>query len=402
MPPIVGRMLLCAALSTPGVLAAAPNAAVTPPGADGKAEAKLIHVYKLIAAGQSRQALLEAESLVRQVPHFQLAQLVYGDLLAVRARPVGSFGDVPEELSKVSVQNLQELRSEAQLRITALRQRPVQGTVPAQFLKLSALNKHAIAVDVSQARLYLFEHKAGAVRLVADYYISIGKAGVAKASEGDQRTPLGLYFITSNLDPKGLKDLYGSGALPINYPNAYDVRRGKTGSGIWLHGTPAKQFSRAPQATDGCVAVANPDLLRIIKTVEIQSTPVLISKRVKWVQQQELSTESASFNALIERWAAAKTTGDMPGLSLHYAADFAADGKTLKEHQQQLQQEVGRLAGRAVRLSDVSVLGWSEDAQVRVVTFAETTAGLRGHRVIRQYWEQRGKTWQIVYETALR
>lgn len=399
---IVGRLLICAALSTAGVLSAAPNPAVVTPGSDGIAEAKLITVYKLIAAGQSRQALLEAEVLVRQFPNFQLAQLVLGDLLAVRARPLGTFGDVPEELGKVSVQNLQELRSEAQLRIAAIKQRPVPGAVPAQFLKLSALNKHAIAVDVSKARLYLFEHKAGAVRLVADYYVSIGKAGDAKSSEGDQRTPLGLYFITSNLDPKGLKDLYGSGALPINYPNAYDVRRGKTGSGIWLHGTPAKQFSRAPQATDGCVAVANPDLVRIIRTVEIQSTPVLIAKRLKWVQQQALSTESASFNATVERWAATKSSGDMPGLLSHYAADFAADGKTLQEHQKHLQQEVGRLAGRMLRLSDVSVLGWSEDAQVRVVTFAETTAGLRGHRVMRQYWEQRGKAWQIVYETVLR
>jgi hypothetical protein len=92
----------------------------------------------------------------------------------------------------------------------------------------------------------------------------------------------------------------------------------------------------------------------------------------------------------------------MLGLLSHYAADFAADGKQLKDHQQQLQQEVTRLAGRAVRLSDVSVLGWSDDAQVRVVTFAEVVDGLRGYRTIRQYWERRGKTWQIVYETALR
>jgi len=64
--------------------------------------------------------------------------------------------------------------------------------VPAQFLKLSSLNKHAIAIDVSKGRLYLFEHKAGSVRLVSDYYISVGKAGVGKSVEGDQRTPLDM------------------------------------------------------------------------------------------------------------------------------------------------------------------------------------------------------------------
>ena len=84
------------------------------------------------------------------------------------------------------------------------------------------------------------------------------------------------------------------------------------------------------------------------------------------------------------------------------AIQFSADGKQLEGYQQLLQQEVARLAGRALRLAEVSVLGWSDDAQVRVVTFAQTVTGVRGHRIMRQYWEQRGKSWQIVYETALR
>ncbi|MDO9089239.1 MAG: L,D-transpeptidase family protein [Burkholderiaceae bacterium] len=402
MLPTFRRLLLCAALCANAVAGAAGVNASAAIGGEGIAESKLIEVYKLVGAGQSRQALVQAEALVRQFPTFQLAQLVHGDLLAARARPVSSFGDVREGMNQAANQNLQELRSEAQLRIAALKHRPAQGSVPAQFLKLSALNKHAIAIDVSKGRLYLFEHKAGSIRLVSDYYMSVGKAGVGKALEGDQRTPLGLYFITSNLNPKSLKDLYGSGALPINYPNAYDVRRGKTGSGIWLHGTPSNQFSRAPQATDGCVAVANPDLQRIIQTVEIQSTPVLISQRLSWVRQQDLAPESAGFDATLDRWARAKSTGDMRGLLSHYAPDFAADGKQLEGYQQLLQQEVARLAGRALRLAEVSVLGWSDDAQVRVVTFAQTVTGVRGHRIMRQYWERRGQSWQIVYETALR
>lgn len=400
MVRLLGRLILSAALG--GSVGAMAAKGPPPAGGDGIAEAKLIQVYKLVGAGQTRQALHEAEALVRQFPNFQLAQLVLGDLLAVRGRPLTAFGDVPDDLRKGAAENLLELRGEAQLRIAAHKHRPAQGAVPAQFLKLSAFNKHAIAVDVSRARLYLFEHKAGAVRLVADYYISIGKAGVAKTSEGDQRTPLGLYFITSNLDPKSLKDLYGSGALPINYPNAYDVRRGKTGSGIWLHGTPAKQFARAPQATDGCVAVANPDLLRIIRTVEIQSTPVLIAQSLKWVASQELVSEVIRFDATVDGWARAKSAGDMPALLSLYAADFAAEGNTLKDHQQQLQQQVGRQAGRAVRLTNLSVLGWSDDAPVRVVTFFESVAGTRGYRSVRQYWERRGNSWRIVYETTLR
>ena len=89
---------------------------------------------------------------------------------------------------------MQELRDESRLRLTALRERPPADTTPSQFLSLSARNKHAIAIDVSKARLYLFENTPTGMLLLADCYISVGKAGTGKNVEGDQRTPLGVYF----------------------------------------------------------------------------------------------------------------------------------------------------------------------------------------------------------------
>ena len=121
--------------------------------------------------------------------------------------------------------------------------------------------------------------------------------------EGDQRTPLGVYFITSRLDPATLKDFYGAGALPINYPNPLDQSRGKTGSGIWLHGTPPDQFARAPLATDGCLVLANPDLERILRTVEPRSTPVVIARQLQWVAAaQRVQAERKSFEAVLNAW----------------------------------------------------------------------------------------------------
>jgi murein L,D-transpeptidase YafK len=101
---------------------------------------------------------------------------------------------------------------------------------------LSSRNKYALAVDASRSRLYMFEHQPAGLALMADFYISVGKAGMGKEAEGDLRTPMGVYYITNSIAPKLLKDFYGAGALPINYPNPLDLRRGKTGSGIWLHG----------------------------------------------------------------------------------------------------------------------------------------------------------------------
>ena len=87
---------------------------------------------------------------MRDHPNFSLAQLVYGDLLMAQQRPVKAFGDVPDSEARGAGPALAELREESQLRMRALRERPPAGTIPAQFLQLSAQNKHAIAIDASR------------------------------------------------------------------------------------------------------------------------------------------------------------------------------------------------------------------------------------------------------------
>lgn len=397
---------VCAALAATALLPAggfaagrspsqAPAKAAAEP--DGRAEARLIEVYRMVGRANSHQVLEKAQALVRDYPNFQLGQLIYGDLLMAHVRPPRVLGDVPAGLANDSPR-LRELRDESRLRQLALQERPPADAVPAQFVSLSPRNKHAIAVDVSKARLYLLENTPQGPRLVADYYISVGKAGVGKNVEGDQRTPLGLYFITSKLNPKSLKDLYGSGALPINYPNALDVRRGKGGSGIWLHGTPSSQFSRAPLATDGCVAVANPDLERIIRTVEIRTTPVVIAKSLKWVGTRTLEPEKTEVEGLLKSWADAKTRKDVGRLMSFYAADFTADEKTLTAHAALKQGKPPGAKVRETRLSDISLLRWTDETDVLVSTFGELATGEKSGRTIRQYWERRRGQWKIVYE----
>ncbi|MCF8169062.1 MAG: L,D-transpeptidase family protein, partial [Rhodoferax sp.] len=324
--------------------------------ANGEAEARLIEIYQLIAKSQNRDALDKAGGLVRDLPNFQLAQLVYGDLLLGQTRPVKTMGDVPEALAKAGKSNLDELREESRRRIKALRERPVPGTIPSQFLALSGRSKHAIAVDTSRSRLYLFENTPSGLNLLADYYISVGKAGTAKVSEGDQRTPLGVYYVNSNLDRKTLKDFYGSGALPINYPNVLDTKRGRTGSGIWLHGTPPDQFSRPPQATDGCVVLANPDLDQIIRTVEVRSTPVVIAEQLKWVPSHSIRAEGRHFEEALFAWRNAKTAGDIGQILSFYTEDFNSNGKNLAQWTPSLKSELTETRGRTIQLKDVSYL----------------------------------------------
>ena len=367
------------------------------PNAD-LAEARLLAIYQLMAKGQSREALAHAQQLVKEHPHFQLAQLVYGDLLGARMRPIRLVGDVPASMLQAGAPVLNELRDESQLRLKALRERPPPGALPSQFLALSTRNKHAIAIDASRARLYLFENRASGMTLVADYYISVGKLGIEKKVEGDQRTPLGVYFITSQLDPKTLKDFYGAGALPINYPNMLDLKRGKTGGGIWLHGTPPGQFARAPLASDGCVVLANPDLAHLIRTVEIRSTPVLISNQLKWVPPPSLRPRSQEFTKHLNAWLQAKSSGNMTQLSAFYAADFNNSGKTLTQWLPTLKRELAATQGLTLQIKDLSLLHWKDANETMVVTFGEVATGRRSGLTKRQYWSRQGQQWKIFYE----
>ena len=368
---------------------------------DGLAEARLIDIYKLIGQAKTREALPLAERLVRDNPNFQLAQLVYGDLLTSQIRPVRNMGDIPDTAAFAVAPKLAELRKESQLRLRALGERPAPGLIPSQFTALSTRNKHAIAVDASKSRLYLFENAPTGLKLLADYYISVGKSGTEKTTEGDLRTPLGVYFITSNLDPKSLKEFYGSGALPINYPNPLDVQRGKTGSGIWLHGTPPAQFSRAPLATDGCVVLANPDLKRIINTVQIRTTPVVIAQSLKWVAPTAAKAESKGFEDALSGWSSAKSSGDTTRLRTWYASDFSSNGKKVVDFTPAMHAEIKQLNGRNLQLKDLSYLRWTDSNDTMVVTFGELVHGARSGQTKRQYWTRQSGQWKIFFEGVI-
>ena len=375
----------------------------------GRAEARLIGVYHLIGQAKPREALREAEALVRDHPNFQLAQLVLGDLLTMQTRPVGQLGDVADTKALAAGEQLKVLREQSRRRLVALTERPPEGSVPTQFLTLATQSRHAIAVDASRSRLYLFENArpsgkgegtqaASGMKLVADYYISVGLSGVDKLIEGDLRTPLGVYYITSSLDPKKLPDLYGAGALPINYPNALDVKRGKTGSGIWLHGSPSEQFARPPQASEGCVVLSNPDLQSLLAKVSIRTTPVVIASELHWVQPEALDLDRQQFQASLEAWRTLKSAGDMEQLKALYSERFDNQGQNLADWWPRVENEVRSKGSRELQIKDLSLLQWRDQDETMVVTFGEVAEGARRGTTKRQYWIRENAQWKIFYE----
>jgi murein L,D-transpeptidase YafK len=368
---------------------------------DNSPEGRLLEVYRLIGNGEMRDALSHAQKLSQDVPNFQLAQLAYGDLLLAQTAPISTMGNVPAPLAAKAPQRVDQLRLEAARRIAALQERPPVGAIPKQFIDLPPSTRHAMAVDASKSRLYLFENKGNGLQLVEDHYASIGKLGAEKNAQGDQRTPIGVYYITSRLEAAQLTDFYGVGALPLNYPNEYDKRLGRTGNGIWLHGVPSDSYARSPQSTDGCVALANSELKGIIEQVQPRTTPVVISRALEWVEPQAQDAERRSMRNLIEGWRVARSGGDMNRLMAFYSAKFASGGKDLSQWRQILERESSSARGRSFQVKDLAILAWHDRSDLMVVTFGELSEGERTGVIKRQYWTKEDGLWKIFFEGVI-
>ncbi len=397
-----------AAPATAASAPALPRLGGAPPS---NAEARLMRVYALMAASQGDKALEEAERLTRDVPHFALAQLAYADLLKARTAPLPSFGaaslpaataprrDGAPVTEATPAERLQDLSAEARARVGGVTHVPPPGTVPAQFVFLAPEVRFAIAVDALRSRLYLFENSPSGPVLKRDYYASVGKLGISKRIEGDLRTPLGVYFVTSLLPKERLADRYGVSALTLNYPNQYDRLQGRTGSGIWLHGVESATFSRAPLATDGCVAVSNPDLRELTRMVGRQNTPVVISERLDWVQRGAVQTAQAGFLQTFAAWRDARQTLDPQAEAKFFSPTVRTPDAGPPPAATDLTRAArARPANTWPAVKQLSMLAWHDQRDLMLVTYAESNARERRLRLKRQYWMREGDTWNIIFD----
>jgi murein L,D-transpeptidase YafK len=224
---------------------------------------------------------------------------------------------------------------------------------------------------------------------------------VRKRSEGDQRTPVGVYFVTSRLSASQLKDFYGIGALPLNYPNEYDRRLGKTGGGIWLHGVPPDSYARSPQSTDGCVVLSNQDLAALLSQITPRATPVVIAEHLDWRAPSALQPDRAQVLDLLKSWQQAREAGDLQRLLSFYSPQFSNGSQDFSQWAAALSKEVGREAHTIDEVKDLSVLRWRDRSDILVLTFAELRAGNRTGHIKRQYWGKENGSWKIFYEGVL-
>jgi hypothetical protein len=362
-------------------------------------EERLIGIYRLIGEARLPEALAATEALTHDEPQFQLGQLVRGDLLLALDGRLAEVAQPGATTGVAAPANATALREEARRRLQALRDEPPPGLVPRQLIQLPSSVQHAVAIDASRSRLHIFENRDGRLQRRSSHYVALGSQGVGKREEGDQRTPLGVYHITSRLDGHQLGDFYGPGALPLNYPNEHDRRQGRTGANIWLHGTPSAQYARAPRSTNGCVVLANDDMRRLLRELKPRHTPVVIAQQLEWLSPQALQAERQAARTLVDTWRQARAQADLRRLGALYARHFDNGEAGVDGWRQRLGAELMRFGPREREVIDLTVLGWNEKGEHLIVDFTEVTpgSGLRPQRR-RQYWARESGQWKIFSE----
>jgi murein L,D-transpeptidase YafK len=270
-------------------------------------DAELTQVYLAIQQGHSKQALNQIETLLKRAPNYKLLHLLHADLLLIlshRSASKAARGGLPA-LNAEQTQRVKELQQEAWLRLSgraALAQATTKGLVPKQLVKLADNERYALVVDSKASRLYVYQNVVNAApKLISDHYITQGKLGVFKSSEGDKRTPVGAYFLTGPIKTK-LPDLYGFGALGMDYPNAWDKTKGRTGHGIWMHGVPRDTYARAPYASDGCIALSNPEMATMFKLAGKGSIPIVVTDQFEFVEASAVEKVRQQLSDALQGW----------------------------------------------------------------------------------------------------
>ncbi len=368
-------------------------------------EALLAQTLIAIAGAQFDIALAEIDKVLKQHPNFRLAHLVKGDLLMARARPISGIGAAPG----APADRIADLREEARARLVRHQQERPFNRVPSNLLQLTPDQKYVFVVDASKFTLYVFENDNGTPRYVADYYATIGRNGSEKLREGDKKTPLGVYHVTGNLPREqltktygSLSELYGDGAFPINYPNEWDRRRGRTGHGIWLHGVPFDTYSRPPQSSDGCVALTNDDLQAISKRVQVGVTPVIIAQGVDWVDADAAKNTRESLQRSLDEWRRDWESRDIERYLRHYSREFSSGKQDIAAWSQQKRSVNAGKAWIKVGIDGVSMFLYPGNNNLAVVTFSQdyASSNISNKMRKRQYWQLENGHWRIIHEGA--
>ena len=366
-----------------------------PPG--NEYEQSLLETIKEIQGQNHEQALHSTRELIRQYPHSRLGHMLYADLLLAKAEPLTEIG------SGIKMDNAsRDFRYEIQQRWKHDNDQTNENLYPENILFLADNQPYVILVDQHSSRIYVYRNQGGDLQLETNYFITIGLKGYGKEKRGDQKTPIGIYQVTRYIDGGELPDLYGEGAFPINYPNAWDKRKQRTGGGIWLHGTPSYTYNRSPWASDGCIVVSNPDFLHIGNFISPDLyTPVVVTEKVNWLTREQWLEQRQQAMQLLSSWIFDWESLDHGKYSNHYSrSELEAYGRNFKAwdgHKRWVDRDKTWVE---IEYNKLNIFNYPGEDNLILMQFDQSyrSNNLSIDSSKELYWRKNTDQWQIVYE----
>lgn len=277
-----------------------------------------------------------------------------------------------------------------------------EGTFPAGLLSLGDHSKVIFTVDKQRRFLRVYEFTAGRPRLLTEVPSDIGKKAGDKERENDYKTPTGIYFLLKRLtQPEIPFDLYGSLAFTTDYPNIFDRRNKKGGSGIWLHAVP--DSVPLTRGSRGCVVVRNDVIRKLESYVHLGQTPIVIYDHLEEVNESEYDQERKKYLTFFEEWRRAWETHDVDAYIKFYDETFKNAQMNYSQWYNHKKKLKGLYQYIKVTLSEPLIVRNRDQVVIRTMQAYESDKhrdfGLKtihakwspdsGFKIVREDWEPR-------------
>ncbi|SKB59396.1 L,D-transpeptidase family protein [Malaciobacter marinus] len=210
--------------------------------------------------------------------------------------------------------------------------------------------KFLILVEKGTKELKVLENVNNLFSQVVQDNVIVGEKPGDKQIEGDLKTPEGVYELTSKLTK--LDPFYGPLALVTSYPNTFDKAMNKKGHGIWIHGMPLNE--KREEFTQGCIALDNPNLVNLDKSIRLNEALVLISEgKIEKVKKDDIS----SILSFIYKWKDAWRKSDIERYLSFYSNDFRRyDGLGLDGFSQYKKRIFSRKEDKTIVFSNINII----------------------------------------------
>lgn len=274
---------------------------------------------------------------------------------------------------------------------------------PEGLIALSSrpeFSKNFFVVDATKRILRVYENQNGLPRMILEVPSDLGRTAGEKRREGDFKTPVGIYFLQERLTQPTIPfSLYGNLAFTTDYPNIFDKREAKTGSGIWLHAVP--DDVPLTRGSRGCVVVRNDIVQKLANYVNLKQTPLVIFDQMKEMSGEAYLKQRQAFQDFIEKWRHAWQAEDIETYIKFYDPTFYNADMNFRQWYRHKKRLKGFYKSIQVNFSEPVIIKNRDQVVIRMLQhyksdrhedFGEKTIHAHyspdtGFRIVREDWK---------------